>query len=71
MVTQSVFRFRDLEGHGVSLVLADGSRLDNVTVVSAGRGQVTSLWLDVGGMDLFVHQSQVIDAWVTGDADAA
>jgi hypothetical protein len=71
MVMHSDFRFRDLEGQRVCLALADGSRLDNVTVISAGRGQVASLWLDVGGMDVFLHHSQVVDAWKTTGPQAA
>jgi hypothetical protein len=62
-VALSAFRLKELEGHCVSLALADGSHLDNVTVVSAGRSGVTSVWLDLGGMDIFIHQSQVVDAW--------
>ena len=56
-------RLRELEGRRVSLAIADGSRFDDVTLVSAGRAGVSSVWLDVGGMDVFIHQSQVLDAW--------
>ncbi len=61
--TMQSSRLRDLEGHRVSVALADGSRFDDVTLVSCGRGRVSSLWLDVGGMDVFVHRTQVLDAW--------
>src|ERR1022692_1264759 len=37
LVTRPLVRLRDLEGHSVTLVLADGSHLDGVTLVSAGR----------------------------------
>jgi hypothetical protein len=62
LVEEQPVRFRDLEGHRVSLTLSDGARLDDVTVVSAGRGGLSSLWLDVDGIDVFIHRSDVIDA---------
>jgi hypothetical protein len=52
--------FRRLEGRRVRMSLADGSQLD-VEVVSAGRGRVTSLWLDLDGADLFVEKGDVLD----------
>jgi hypothetical protein len=52
--------FRHLEGHRVGLTMADGSRLDMVDVVSAGCGDVTSLWLDVDGEDIFIQKADVI-----------
>ena len=55
------------EGSRISLALADGSRLDDVQLVSA-RGM--KLWLFAGGNDRFVPVSQVIDAWPS-DAAAA
>ena len=51
-----------LEGHRVSLALADGSRLDDCELVSAGRGSAT-LWLFVNGGDVFVSVAEVTDAW--------
>src|SRR5450755_4606851 len=42
LVTRPLVRLRDLEGHSVTLVLADGSHLDGVTLVSAGRGGARS-----------------------------
>jgi predicted peptidase len=55
------------EGSSISLALADGSRLDDVQLVSA-RGM--KLWIFSGGDDRFVPVSQVIDAWPS-DAAAA
>jgi hypothetical protein len=54
---------RDLEGRQVSLSLADGSRFDAVTLVSAGRGRTPTIWLYDGGIDVFVPRAHVIDAW--------
>ena len=51
-----------LEGRRVSLALADGSRLDDCELVSAGHGAET-LWLFVNGDDMFVPVAHVTDAW--------
>ena len=51
-----------LEGRRVSLALADGSRLDDCELVSAGHGAPT-LWLFWNGNDLFVPVDAVTDAW--------
>jgi hypothetical protein len=51
-----------LEGRRVSVALADGSRLDDCELVSAGHGAET-LWLFVNGDDLFVPMADVTDAW--------
>jgi hypothetical protein len=56
-------QLRDLEGRRISLALADGSRLDDVTLVSAGRGRTPTLWLDVAGIDVFVDRLRVVDLW--------
>ena len=61
--TDSVRALRHLEGHRVTLVLADGSRLDEVIIVSCGRNRATTLWLDVDGIDVFVSRSQVLEAF--------
>jgi hypothetical protein len=54
---------RDLEGREVSLSMADGSRLDAVTLVSAGRGGTPTVWIYAGGIDVFVPRPNVIDVW--------
>ena len=51
------------EGATVNLALADGSRLDDVRLVSA-RG--TRLWIFDNGEDRFVPVATVIDAWPSG-----
>ena len=58
---------RRFEGSTVSLALADGSRLDDVNLVSA-RG--TSLWIFASGEDRFVPVTSVIDAWPSVPAAA-
>ena len=62
---------RALEGHEVSLALADGSRLDDVTLVSAGRGRTPTVWIYAAGIDVFVPRPNVIDAWESPPLRAA
>ncbi len=49
-----------LEGRVVHLALADGSRYDEVSLVSARR---RTIWVFFNGEDAFVPVSQVIDVW--------
>ena len=51
---------RRLEGQGVHLALADGSRLDDVSLISAHG---LSVWIFDSGEDVFVPMSKVIDFW--------
>lgn len=51
------------EGRSVNLALTDGSRLDDVQLVSA-RG--VTLWVFAAGEDRFVPVAQVVDAWPSG-----
>ena len=51
---------RRLEGSGVHLALSDGSRLDDVSLVSAHG---LSVWIYDGGQDVFVPLSKVVDFW--------
>ena len=60
----------DLEGRKVSLALADGSRLDAVTLISAGRGRNRMVWLFAQGIDVFVPRRSVIAAWEARPARA-
>ncbi|MCU1378935.1 MAG: hypothetical protein JWN29_1918 [Acidimicrobiales bacterium] len=52
-----------LEGRQVSVALRDGLRIDDCQLVSAGRSQVSSLWLFTDGVDTFVAIDDVIDIW--------
>ena len=56
-------RLRDLEGRHVSVALADGSRIDDCELVSAGHRRTHSLWLYGNGTDLFVPLDAVTDLW--------
>ena len=69
--TISGLGLRDLEGREVSIALADGSRFDAVTLVSAGGGRTPTVWLYDGGIDVFVPRVTVIDAWENVPSRAA
>ena len=56
-------QLRSLEGRQVSLALADGSRIDDVQLVSAGRPPLETIWVVVSGMDTFLSVAQVVAAW--------
>lgn len=54
---------RGLEGQRVSIALADGSRIDDCALISAGRRGDGRLWLYCNGADTFVPLSEVADLW--------
>ena len=49
-----------LEGRTVHFSLIDGSRLDEVALVSARR---STLWVFTGGEDRFIPMDEVTDVW--------
>jgi len=53
-------QLRRLEGLNVHLALADGSRLDDVMLVS---GHGAKVWVFHNGADVFVALDDVIDFW--------
>lgn len=52
-----------LKGRRVNLALRGGVRIDDCQLVSAGRGQLTSLWVFANGQDAFIPVSEVVDLW--------
>ena len=60
MTAQQQRNLRTLEGRTVHVALADGSRMDDVALVSA-RG--ANLWVFAGGEDTFVAVDRVVDVW--------
>jgi hypothetical protein len=52
-----------LEGRQVCVALADGRRIDDCQLVSAGRGRAETLWLFTNGADAFISLGQVVDLW--------
>lgn len=59
---------RRLQGRTVSLSLADGSRLDDVVLVSA---RPKTVWVFQNGEDVFLATGDVVDAWETMSARSA
>lgn len=51
---------RRLEGYSVYLALADGSRLDDVSLVSAHG---LTVWIFDTGQDVFVPMADIVDFW--------
>lgn len=60
MSTEKRRELRRLEGCNVNLALSDGSRMDDVQLVSA-RG--LTIWIFDHGEDVFVPFARVIDFW--------
>ena len=63
MTRHNRVQLRELEGHRVSVALADGSRIDDCELVSVDRGRRGHLWVHANGGDAFVPLSQVSDVW--------
>lgn len=63
MSPRTLRSFRHLEGHHVSVALADGTRLDDCELVSAGRGAAASIWLHDGLDDRIVEAADIVDVW--------
>jgi hypothetical protein len=59
---QPTKKLHDLEGQQASIELSDGSRLRG-TVISYGRGRVSTVWLEVDGTDTFIQHDRVVSAW--------
>ena len=59
---------RRMQGLTVSVSLADGSRLDDVILVSA---RPKTVWVFNNGEDLFLSTRDVVDAWETMPARSA
>lgn len=71
MSNQQLKDLRELEGRQVSLALVDGSRIDDATLVSAGRGHTRTLWLFDAGNDVFIPIDDVQLGWEARPARAA
>jgi hypothetical protein len=62
---------RTLEGQHVSVGLIDGTRLDDVVLVSAGRTRGDTIWLFVNGQDRFIPVRDIWAVWAaSGQVEA-
>ena len=57
-----------LEGQQVNVALADGTRIDDCQLISAGRSDAPTLWLYTNGADRFVPLAEIRDVWESGSA---
>jgi hypothetical protein len=64
MSPHTLSRLRRLEGHHVALELADGSRIEDCELVSAGPRRDT-VWVLQGDVDRFVRVADIADLWET------
>ena len=64
MVTmdQSSKKLHELEGRHAQIELSDGARVCG-TLISYGRGRVSTVWLEVDGADMFIPRDTVVGAW--------
>ncbi len=60
MGTEQRRNMHKLEGLTVNISLMDGSRLDEVSLVSARR---STLWIFANGEDCFLPVDNVVDIW--------
>jgi hypothetical protein len=58
--TRASLQLRKLEGRRVNVSLTNGSQLKGVEVVSAGRGGLSSLWVEMDGTDLIIEKAEIL-----------
>jgi hypothetical protein len=63
MTKQDRGHLKQLEGHRVSVALADGSRIDDCELVAVKDGRPGHLWVHSNGSDSFLPLSKVSDVW--------
>ncbi len=68
MTTERRRELRRLEGRTVCMALAGGTRLDDVSLISAGTETV---WVFANGQDVFVPSVDVLDVWASQTRAAA
>ena len=68
MTARQRSELRSLQGRMVHLALTDGSRVDDVSLVSAGK---RTLWVFANGEDAFIPVVDVVDAWESASPPAA
>jgi hypothetical protein len=62
-MTRRMTELQAMEGRQVCVALANGSRIDDCSLVSAGRGRVETLWIFTNGHDAFIPLADVVDVW--------
>jgi hypothetical protein len=59
-VKPDTVELRNFEGQLVSMIMADGSRMDDVRVISAGHEGLRTIWVVAGGSDVFLPVVDVV-----------
>jgi hypothetical protein len=54
---------RALEGQRVCVALVGGIRIDDCSLVSAGRGRTGTVWVFVNGNDVFIPLDDLVAVW--------
>jgi hypothetical protein len=62
-MTEGSASIRALEGHHVSVLLVDGSRIEDCELVSVGRGRTETLWILTRDGDAFLRLADVDELW--------
>ena len=64
-------RLQSLRGRQVSLVLRNGTRIDDCRLVSAGRSSTGTVWLVCNGADVFVRREELLAVWLDSGSPLA
>jgi hypothetical protein len=62
-MTSPMQALRVFEGQQICVALVDGTRIDDCTLVSAGRGRAATMWVFAAGGDTFLRHDDVLDVW--------
>lgn len=63
-------RLQGLRGRQVGLVLADGTRIDECRLLSAGHPPTNTVWLVSDGADVLVRRDELMAVWEVTDPRA-
>ena len=66
MTARQEARLHDLQGRALGFRFADGSRVDDATLVSVSTSVLHTAWICAGGEDLLVPLAEIIDYWEAG-----
>ena len=58
-----IHELRMFEGRQICVALADGSRIDDCSLISAGRSRARTMWLFVNGLDVFIRPADIVAVW--------
>ena len=56
-------RLYELQGRELSFAMADGSRIDDATLVSVSASVLETAWIYTNGEDVLVPLVEIVDYW--------